>query len=344
MRFLAGLLAAALLWLAAAPASALDRAVWDQAKARLVDADGRVVDRDNGGVSHSEGQGYAMILAEAAGDRAGFEQLWAWTERHLARHDLRLFAWKFDPAAAPQVAESNNATDGDILIAWALLRAAERWGVPAYAAAAADIRSAIRLTLVRRVAGRAVLLPGLDGFETEGAVVLNPSYLIVPALKAFAQAEPAAGWDILLRDGLALLRDARFGRFALNPDWLRLAPDGALAPAPARPARFGYDAIRIPLYLVWGGEGGSEPLAPMTALWRDLAARNQALPGWVDLWTGAFADYPAPEGGVMIARLALGGVPPAPPGAGESYYSTMLALLAMVAADEQGSAARKAQR
>lgn len=343
MRALAGILVAGLL-LAAPSCWALDRAAWAQAKARLVEADGRVVDRDNGGVSHSEGQGYAMILAEAAGDRAGFEQIWAWTEQHLARRDLRLFVWKFDPGTTPPVAQTNNATDGDILIAWALLRAAERWGVPDYAAASSEIRSAIRLALVRRVAGRTVLLPGVEGFDHDGAVILNPSYLIVPALKAFARAEPAAGWDMVLEDGLALLRDARFGRHALNPDWLRLGADGALAPAPDRPARFGYDAIRIPLYLAWGGETGADQLGPVRAMWQDLAARAVLPPGWVDLWTGGVADYPAPQGAVMIARLVAGGMPaPAPPGEADGYYSTMLALLAMVAADEQGLVVQKAQ-
>ena len=42
---------------------------WRAYKARFVTAQGRVVDTANGLVSHSEGQGYGMLLAVAADDR-----------------------------------------------------------------------------------------------------------------------------------------------------------------------------------------------------------------------------------------------------------------------------------
>ncbi len=314
-------------------ARALDSAVWAAARTALVAADGRVVDDGNGGVTHSEGQGYAMLLAEAAGDRQTFDRAWAWTQANLARPDA-LFSWKYDPAATPPVADPNNATDGDILIAWALMRAAARWSEPAFEAAAAPIRAAIREKLVRQVAGRSVLLPGLAGFEDERGVTLNLSYLIFPALKAFARAEPQAGWETVVGDGLALVQDARFGRFALNPDWLRLGGDGYLSPAPGLPPRFGFDAVRIPLYLLWGGEARGETTGPYAALWHQLRAQGRPLPGWIDLRDGAFADYAGPPGFGAVERLTLG-LPAAPPAPAESYYSTMLGLPAAVAADEQ---------
>jgi endoglucanase len=54
-------------------------------------SDGRIVDTGNGGISHSEGQGYGLLVAEAAGDRASFDRLWHWTDAHLSRQDVRLF-------------------------------------------------------------------------------------------------------------------------------------------------------------------------------------------------------------------------------------------------------------
>ena len=50
----------------------LDAALWKAFRMSFV-SNGRVIDKDNGGISHSEGQGYGMILAEASGDRAIFE-------------------------------------------------------------------------------------------------------------------------------------------------------------------------------------------------------------------------------------------------------------------------------
>jgi len=35
------------------------------------------------GISHSEGQGYGMLLAVAADDRPTFDLLWGWTRAQL---------------------------------------------------------------------------------------------------------------------------------------------------------------------------------------------------------------------------------------------------------------------
>lgn len=103
-------------------------AEWAKYRDRFVTAEGRVLDTGNKEVSHTEGQGWAMLFAEAAGDRASFDKLWQWTRDNLQRRDNALFSWRFDPAdgKAP-VADPNDASDGDILIAWALIRAGNRW-------------------------------------------------------------------------------------------------------------------------------------------------------------------------------------------------------------------------
>ncbi|ALN74812.1 hypothetical protein M673_18990 (plasmid) [Aureimonas sp. AU20] len=48
---------------------------WELYRSRFVSAEGRVVDNDNGSISHSEGQGYGMPLTVAARDRANFDKL-----------------------------------------------------------------------------------------------------------------------------------------------------------------------------------------------------------------------------------------------------------------------------
>ncbi|MBC7668174.1 MAG: hypothetical protein H7236_06890 [Gemmatimonadaceae bacterium] len=90
---------------------------WAAFKAAYVLQDGRVVDPENGGVSHSEGQGWTMLLAEAHGDRQTFDRAWGWTQAHLAREKAPLLAWRYDPRATPAVADENNAADGDIFVA-----------------------------------------------------------------------------------------------------------------------------------------------------------------------------------------------------------------------------------
>ena len=309
---------------------------WSAFKAAYVAADGRVVDTGNGGVSHSEGQGYGMLLAEAHGDRAAFDRLWGWTGANLMREDVRLFRWRYDPKAAQAVADPNNATDGDIFIAWALLRAAKRWKAPRYAADSRAIRAAIAQRLVAEIGGRQVLLPGLDGFRQKDAVIYNPSYFILPALRDFAAADPDGPWDRLVRDGLSVSRDAQFGDHALPVDWVRIDASGAVTPDPSRPPRFGFDAVRAPLYLVWGGVTGQAPATTAGRFWRGYEGSDWPPPAWVDVQSGDKAAFPLSPGGQAVARL-VADLPAQKhkAAAPEDYYSAALGLLARQAAKER---------
>jgi endoglucanase len=109
---------------------------WRAYKARFVTAQGRVVDTANGLVSHSEGQGYGMLLAVAADDRDSFERIWGWTRANLFIRNDALAAWRWEPDKRPAIADVNNASDGDLLIAWALVEAATAWPDPSYRVAA----------------------------------------------------------------------------------------------------------------------------------------------------------------------------------------------------------------
>jgi len=240
-------LAAVLLVLAVRPGWAQPGPVeseWTKYRDRFVTADGRVRDTGNKEVSHTEGQGWAMLFAEEAGDRAAFAKLWQWTRDNLQRRDNALFSWRFDPAdGKTPVADLNDASDGDILIAWALIRAGNRWGEAEYKEAAKRVVSDIRHRLLSSTPGRLVLLPGAAGFKSkDGLTVVNPSYYVYPALKEFAKFQPSPQWQRLRRDGLALLAEARFGRWGLTPDWIDLDKKGGVEPASKFPARFGFDA------------------------------------------------------------------------------------------------------
>lgn len=311
---------------------AMADAAWERYKHDFLSMDGRIVDTGNGGISHSEGQGFGMLLAEWHNDQAAFDSLWQWTRRHLARNDRALFAWRFDPAAMPRVSDTNNASDGDIFIAWALQRAAQRWNDPSYAAAAARIREAISHELVHDYAGYRVLLPGRQGFRGEDYVDLNLSYWVLPALQAFAQADPDAGWQRLIDDGVRLLEHGRFGRYRLPTDWLRLHTDGTLEPAPPWPSRFGFDAVRIPLYFAWAGELETPGIAPILAFWNDPSGQSPA--AWIDVLSEQRAPYAASRGVLAIRALANGkqSIIVRAPRSGDSYYTASLLMLARAAA------------
>lgn len=322
------------------PAPSLEPALWDAFAARFTTAEGRVIDRDNGAITHSEGQGYGMLLAEAADRPQQFAALWQWTTSHLRRPD-GLFSWKYgDCPQQPDgcVLDRNDASDGDILMAWALLRAYRRWGDQHYLAASRQIAAAAAHKLVVNYAGRLVLLPAADGFRDDGGVVVNLSYWLFPAFSAFAKAFDQPLWRNLADSGWTLVDEARFGPRQLPSDWIRIEA-GVLKPDERHPPRFGYDAVRIPLNLVWDRRSKPERLQPFAAFWSGFQRLNM-IPAWIDLVDGAIAPYPPPIGTQAIAKLTMATAAEAsidagelpPPTAEDGYYSTSLALLSRIAA------------
>lgn len=298
---------------------------WTHYRDRFITHDGRVLDTGNGNVSHSEGQGWGMLLAVAYNDRATFDRLWRWTQTNLGRDDLALFSWRYDPRNYPPVSDRNNATDGDLFIAWALQLAAERWHHLDYALNSIRIRRTIAAGLVRKIGGYWVLLPGLNGFLTDDYVDINLSYWFMPALKHFAQLEPQHNWALLVEDGRRLLQDARFGSHDLPSDWIRLDHDGRLTPSPKWPTRFGFDAVRVPLYFAWA-QGADDNLAAFRKFWND--PRHQPPAAWIDLRSGERAPYAASNGVLAIRSLVNGNTQQLPvPAAHDDYYAATLLML-----------------
>lgn len=332
------LFALLLAWLIGAPpARASDPALseWSAYRARFITPSGRVLDTGNADISHSEGQGYAMLLALAFDDRSSFVRLWRWTRETLQVRDDALLAWLFDPRrSAHGPSDLNAASDGDLLVAWALSRAGRKWRRPDYLAEARRILDDVRDKLVVTVAERPVLLPGPDGFVHE-AVTVNLSYWVFPALHDLARLHHEPLWRELAESGLDLLRAARFGRHGLPPDWLLLTRP--LRPSPLFEPVFGYNAVRIPLYLAWAGIDDSQLLAPYLKLAR---ASDGQVPAIVDLTSGATRDRQSvgAAAAFALADHAAGGAPAVLPELDvgrDEYYAATLLLLAKLATKER---------
>ncbi len=260
---------------------------------------GRVIDTGNGDISHSEGQGYGMLLAESYGDKQSFARIWSWTRRHLQIRKDRLLAWRWSPNIGG-VTDLNNATDGDILVAWALLRASNRWHIPQYKRDALEIIRDIKTELILKTPWGPILLPGRRGFIKRDGVEVNLSYWIYPALEDFAKAYPSPVWGELIKTGIRLLKHARFGRWHLPPDWLLLNHN--IRPLHPNTARFGFNAVRIPLYLIWGGFKDRQLLKPFVTYY-DYFQPGRFLPAWTRLSNNSVDSYNAPPGIYAIFKL-----------------------------------------
>lgn len=332
------LLAAFLLTLApalAAPPPPPGANEWQAYVRRYMAPEGRIIDTANRGISHSEGQGYSMLFAVHFNDRARFDLMWNWTRRNLARPSDSLAAWRFDPNSRAGVTDMNNATDGDIFIAWSLLMAAERWDAPAYREAARRITTDILRCCVIESQGRTLLLPGIHGFQDSQGVVINLSYYAFPALRALSRLVPDPRWAALEEDGLRLMNEAAFGRWRLPPDWLLLPAQGGPPVNAGRwPNRFAWDAVRVPLNLAWQGLDVA-PLPASREFW-DFPNHPRRPPAWVDLSTGEIAPYPGHAGVRAIhalVRSRFGETVGAPLGVADApdYFGAALVLQTRIA-------------
>lgn len=296
--------------------------LWKVFRSRFYEPSGRIIDNGNNRISHSEGQGYGLVLAAIHGDREAFEAIANWTQTNLARGDVALHSWKYDPSAAVPIPDINNATDGDMLIAWGLALGGKRWGNSAHLDRAAAIREAIRSKLVLDRFGLNILLPGLEGFVRPDTVLVNPSYFIWPALDDFARLDGAATWKPVISSCANILRDARFGAYDLPCDWVELLGQDMIAPSKLHPPRFGYDAIRVPLYAVAAKR--ATLVEGATKYWRDLLKQKAQIPAWIDVYTGETANYPLSSGGKAIVARVTG--TPAPATLDTDYFAAVLQM------------------
>ena len=312
---------------------------WFKWKTAFLQPDGRIVDNVNGDISHSEGQGYGMLLAVMANDPDAFASIWGWTRTKLMTRPDGLAAWRWDPAKTPKITDPNNASDGDLMIAWALTEAAERFSKSEYQHEAQRIATALdRAAGMRSGFGR-VLLPGVDGFTiehraTEGdGPVVNPSYWIFPALDRLSHTAPWVDWGGYRASGYTLLKATRFGTAGISTDWVSIK-GGVAAPAIGFPPTFSYNAVRIPLYLAWGAHDSKDLLAPYVAHFtanggkvfeydveKKANSREMSDPGYVailSLAKCAFDGEPIPLG---LRSVSF-----------DRYYSSTLHMLALAAA------------
>ena len=314
------------------PLNALAGEDWNQFKIAFIEH-GRVIDKGQNSISHSEGQGAGLLLAVQNNDPETFAHIWNWTQRNLQVRDDKLFAWSWSPKVG--VNDMNNASDGDLLIAWALSRAYTRWNEPSYLFAAIQVSQSIRAKLLRKTNKGTVLLPGAIGFEKPEYLKLNLSYWVFPAMNELSILDPSPEWEELRVSGLRLLDEARFGKWQLPPDWLKLEGERI---SPADGDHFGYDAVRIPLYLIWGEQASPSSIKPFQDFWGSFTEKS-SFPAWINVNTNELATYNGSKGiqSITAITLAYPNIDSAQLSSlnlTEGYYSSMLSLLTKLALED----------
>ncbi|MCA0922219.1 glycosyl hydrolase family 8 [Pseudooceanicola nanhaiensis] len=310
--------------------------VWSAWRDAHMDANGRVIDGPQQNASHSEGQGYGMLLAATAGDRSAFDRMDAWCRFNLEIREDRLMAWRWLPDARIRVPDLNNATDGDLFRAWALLRAAQRFDAPGYMQAARDIVSdLVTRCIAQGPDAQPLLMPAVHGFETTDGFVYNPCYAMPLAMTELARAFDQPRLAAAAKGAVEVSRQLALR--GVVPDWVEVTSSGLRA-AEGFSFDAGYEAMRIPLYYVWSGLSDHPALLRYTEAQSRVPAGTAAVV--IERQTGHPRATSTEAGYRSIAALTscvvtgqVGAIiPPFDPRA--EYYPATLQMFAMIAQAE----------
>jgi endoglucanase len=250
--------------------------LWSQYATSFMDGQIRVIDRDSGDRTTSEGQAYAMFFTLVANDRPRFDKLLRWTELNLAAGSLteRLPAWLWGRSGDGEwrVLDDNSASDADVWVAYLLFEAGAAWDEPRYTHIAERLAARIADEEVADVPGIGrMLLPAPRGFHGNGKYRLNVSYVPLQLFLGLGARHRDGPWTQIAEQIPALVRAS--SPHGVATDWIDVTDAGDITPS----SHGSYDAIRT--YL-WAGmldpetRGRAEMLHAMTGMARIVGATH----------------------------------------------------------------------
>lgn len=270
--------------------SILLHASWSEYKALFLAKDGRVIDRANSDITHSESIGYAMYLALQHDDLESFKKIHLWYTNNLKKNEFGLISWKWGKKKNNTwgILDMNNASDGDLWIAYDNLLMYEKTKNISYKNEGLTLIKSIKKHLVVEQAGSLYLLPGQKGFKHKDSIVVNLSYYLFFIFDKFYKYDKDPLWKQLKEDGIALLYKARFTPLQLNPDWVSINKYNSKVTL-AQNASFGFDAIRIPCNILKSEIKNKDKLLRPYQNYVDAMKKSGAIFGVSDLKNGTIS-------------------------------------------------------
>lgn len=236
-------------------------------------------------VSLSEGHGYGMlIMAIMAGydpeAKSIFDGMLLYFKRHPSSINHQLMAWNQVKDSSITEQNSDDATDGDMDIAFALLMADKQWGSAGtynYKKDAVDLINALMKTNVNHETEQMIM----GDFTEKGEPFYNDvrsSDIMPDHFKAFAEASSNTEWLKIEDNSYHVLSDIQkkySPNAGLFPDFIRNKsnnprPSGAYFMEKRQDGDFYYNACRLPWrlasdYLVNGDTRAKKLLTPLNS-------------------------------------------------------------------------------
>jgi len=266
-------------------------ASWSEYKTHFIAQDGRIIDRVNNNITHSEGVGYAMYFAIKNKDIKYFTKIHTWYQNNLIKNKFGLISWKWGKDNNSwHVLDKNNATDGDLWIAYDNLLAYELTKEGIYKQEALQLISKIKQHLILKQKNKVYLLPAQSGFEDKNSFEINLSYYLFFIFDKFYQYDKDNIWKQLKKDGINLLYKARFSTLHLNADWIKIDKKTNQISL-SRNHLFGFDAIRIPYNILKSDIKEKKKLLSPYKNYMDGMKQSKVIFGVSDLKNGTISIY-----------------------------------------------------
>lgn len=221
-------------------------ALWSSYRYKYIVEGARVISPDEGYVTTSEGQGYALLRALWSSDRQTFARVWNWTRRNLQVRDDALFAWKWKG----RVKDKNSATDADTDIALALLLGAQRFSEPEYERQAKRIIDDIWDKEILHLSSSKHYVVAGNWAPGEAFATVHVAYLAPYAYEIFGQFDRLHPWKRVIESSYEIFNWLYFDKkLKLPPELVYVnQKTGELEltrPGQSAPSRFSYDAFPI---------------------------------------------------------------------------------------------------
>jgi endoglucanase len=164
--------------------------------------------------------------------------------------------------------------------------------------------------------------------------IINPSYIMPRALYDLAALIRDPRLASAATDGITLLEE--LAERDLVPNWVEL--DGAgVRPSSEQPGLFGYDAMRVALYLIWSGRRGRAAVRRAHDLYAAQPLSDTPVVVGLD---GASVQETSTYAGFANLRSLVAGQAAEPAGldVAQGYSPATLQMLCRIAAEESSPA------
>jgi endo-1,4-beta-D-glucanase Y/4-amino-4-deoxy-L-arabinose transferase-like glycosyltransferase len=228
---------------------------WQNYKKNFITDSGQVIDKSSNKTT-SEGQSYALLRSVWIDDQSSFDKIWQWTKTNLQiRKSDKLLAWqlKSDNNGKYSILDTENATDGDLDAALALLLASKRWQndsikQKSYEDQAREIVQDIWKQRVVTIGDKLALLP-FTSQKDKNYEILNPSYFSPAHYRMFSELDKNNNWNNLAFDSYSILEEMQKNRI-LIPNWIKFnyktnSFEDATSISGNEAENYGYDAFRV---------------------------------------------------------------------------------------------------